>query len=69
MTSFFVFFSKVGCQLPTFLEVFQPTQATLILKVVTDLLKPKFSKEGSNTWTFERLVYSASLKYLREAAG
>jgi len=35
---------------------------------VTNLLKPEFSEEGSNSRTFENAVYAKFMKYPREAA-
>ena len=39
----------------------------LTVKNVTNLLKPEFSEEGSNSRTFENAVYAKFMKYLREA--
>lgn len=45
----------------------EPRQA-LTVKNVTNLLKPEFSEEGSNSRIFENAVYAKFMKYLREAA-
>ncbi|KXJ10283.1 hypothetical protein AC249_AIPGENE17508 [Exaiptasia diaphana] len=60
---------QVACQVPTFLYLFRNTsQTTLTYKMLTTLLKPKFSDQGTNAEKFEKSVYASFLKYLREAA-
>ena len=52
-----------------FLHLLRPTPPQpLTVKNVTNLLKPEFSEEGSNSRTFENAVYTKFMKYLREAA-
>ena len=40
----------------------------LTLKMLTNLLTPQFSPEGSNRRKLESAVYSTFIKYMREAA-
>lgn len=51
-----------------FVHLFRPSQTTLTLKAVIQILKPVFSEEGSNSRQLENSVYSAYLKYLRAVA-
>ena len=52
-----------------FLHLLRPGPSQpLTVKNVTNLLKPEFSEEGSNSRTFENVVYAKFMKYLREAA-
>lgn len=68
MPSFFhIFFTDWKC-VPYFLHLFRPSQTTLTLKAVIQILKPVFSEEGSNSRQLENSVYSAYLKYLRAVA-
>lgn len=60
---------QIGCELPMFLHLLRPgPPQTLTVKNLTNLLKPEFSEEGSNSRTFESAVYAKFMKYLREAA-
>lgn len=36
--------------------------------MITNMLTPKFSEEGTNAEKFEKKIYTFFLKYLREAA-
>ena len=59
---------QIGSVLPSLVHLFRPTQTTLTLKALIQILKPKFSEEGSNSRRLENSVYSAYLKYLRAVA-
>uniref|UniRef100_A0A8W8J7A0 HECT domain-containing protein n=1 Tax=Magallana gigas TaxID=29159 RepID=A0A8W8J7A0_MAGGI len=59
---------KIGSVFPIFVHLFRPSQTTLTLKAVIQILKPVFSEEGSNSRQLENSVYSAYLKYLRAVA-
>ena len=67
-------FRKVGVlqlmiKLPTFMYLFIPSTAiALIVKKIIHLLTPKFSEEGSNSRKFQKEVYSAFVRYLKEVA-
>ncbi|KAL3878068.1 hypothetical protein ACJMK2_035701 [Sinanodonta woodiana] len=45
------------------------TPTTVTLKMVTNLLQPIFSPDGSNRRQIESYVYAKFVKYLREGAG
>ncbi|KAK3085255.1 hypothetical protein FSP39_000754 [Pinctada imbricata] len=53
---------------PSFVHLFQNTHVTLTYKRVTNLLTPEFTEEGSNGYMYEKAVYAAFLRYLREVA-
>lgn len=56
-------------ELPTMVHLFTTTEPVpLTLKMVTNLLTPQFSPEGSNRRKLESAVYSTFIKYMREAA-
>ena len=55
--------------MPEFLYLFRQDECVLSVKMLTTLLKPSFSKPGSNKRRFENEVYAAFTKYLREVAG
>ena len=40
----------------------------LTVRSMTNLLKPQFNDEGSNSRTFENAVHAKFVKYMREAA-
>ena len=55
--------------MPIFLHLFRPSEASVLsVKMLTNLLKPSFSKTGTNKRRFENEVYAVFTKYLREAA-
>lgn len=59
----------MGCQLPSFLHLLKPNpNLRITVKQLTQLLKPEFSAEGSNSRSMENKVYAAFIKYLREVA-
>ncbi|KAK3085561.1 hypothetical protein FSP39_005363 [Pinctada imbricata] len=55
-------------ELPSFVHLFQNTHVTLTYKRVTNMLTPEFTEEGSNGYMYEKAVYAAFLRYLREVA-
>ncbi|XP_033748894.1 uncharacterized protein LOC117333620 [Pecten maximus] len=60
---------QVGKQLPMFLHLLRPNSSkTMTYKLLTHLLKPSFSEEGSNARMFESSLYAAFVRYLRTAA-
>ncbi|KAL3841723.1 hypothetical protein ACJMK2_019829 [Sinanodonta woodiana] len=59
---------QVGRQLPTFQYLFRSTLIPLTYKKLTSLVQPQFSEEGTNNNQFEKTVYAAFLRYLREVA-
>ncbi|XP_061167403.1 uncharacterized protein LOC133176276 [Saccostrea echinata] len=59
---------KVGSVLPMFRHLFRPSCCTLTIKALIQLLRPKFSEEGSNNKRYESAVYTVFLKYLRAVA-
>lgn len=60
---------KLAIEMPTLVHLFTPVQQTpLTLKMMTTILKPMFTEEGSNRRRKETDVYSAFVKYLRETA-
>ncbi|XP_062572412.1 uncharacterized protein LOC134234367 [Saccostrea cucullata] len=58
----------IGMQLPSFLYLFQRHSTPLTFRMLTTLLKPQFSLEGSNNIEVEKKVYAAFVRYLREVA-
>ena len=44
------------------------TQSKMSVAMLLQILKPNFSKEGSNTLKKEKLVYQLFVKYVREVA-
>ncbi|KAK3101168.1 hypothetical protein FSP39_001460 [Pinctada imbricata] len=54
--------------LPSLVFIFQSKLPALTMKRLTHLLQPKFSEEGSNANSFEKTVYAAFLRYLRNVA-
>ncbi|KAL3843283.1 hypothetical protein ACJMK2_021225 [Sinanodonta woodiana] len=61
---------QLTCHLPSLKHFFTPgTPTTVTLKMVTNLLQPIFSPDGSNRRQIESYVYAKFVKYLREAAG
>lgn len=60
---------QLARELPTVVHLFTPTSPNPVtLKMVTNLLQPQFSIEGSNKRLRENAVYTLFIKYLREAA-
>ena len=55
-------------KLPSFVYLFQKACKPLTFGMLTTILKPQFSSEGSNKNTVEKKVYAAFLHYLREVA-
>lgn len=49
-------------------HLFTPHNVPLTMKMLTQLLKPKFSPDGANRLVRESLVYTKFLRYLRETA-
>ncbi|XP_061168808.1 uncharacterized protein LOC133178056 [Saccostrea echinata] len=58
----------IGMQLPSFLYLFQKHSIPLTFRMLTMLLKPQFSLEGSNNIEVEKKVYAAFVRYFREVA-
>jgi len=60
---------QVGKKYPLFLHLFRKgTECKLKLKNLTQLLKPTFDEEGTNSRQFQNKGYKLFVKYLREAA-
>ncbi|XP_056003517.1 uncharacterized protein LOC125657381 [Ostrea edulis] len=59
---------SICMQLPSFLYLFQKHSLPLTFRMLTFLLKPQFSQEGSNNIEVEKKVYAAFVRYLREVA-
>lgn len=60
---------QIGKAFPVFLYLFRPSpSANLTRRMITHLLKPNFSEEGSNTKKLEHEVYSSFSRYIREVA-
>lgn len=60
---------QVGKKFETFRHIFRSsTMKTLSMRSVINILKPKFSEEGSNSRIKENAMYSLFVKYLREVA-
>ena len=64
---------KVGvlqlmAKLPLFLYLFRPSSSKLNVRNLVHLLEPKFAEEGSNTKRYEKEVYAAFYKYVKEVA-
>ena len=57
---------QFGQKFPIFLHLFRPTNTRLTVKIMTSLLKPKFSDTGSNALPHEKVVYGKLVKYMRE---
>ncbi|KAH3752227.1 hypothetical protein DPMN_186842 [Dreissena polymorpha] len=56
-------------EMPSFIHLFTPKEPTPVtVKMVTQLMEPHFSEEGSNRRTLESAIYSRFIKYIREAA-
>ncbi|KAH3869702.1 hypothetical protein DPMN_032872 [Dreissena polymorpha] len=56
-------------ELPAVINLFTPQQSNpFTLKMLTYLLKPQFSAEGSNRRQRENSTYTLFIKYMREAA-
>ncbi|KAL5008215.1 hypothetical protein ScPMuIL_013796 [Solemya velum] len=55
-------------KVPAFQFLFQPTTNKMTYRMLTTLLKPQFSEDGSNSKEMEKKVYAAFLRYLREVA-
>ncbi|KAJ8310422.1 hypothetical protein KUTeg_012287, partial [Tegillarca granosa] len=58
----------ISTELPSFVYLFQSSVTSLIFRMLTAMLKPLFSPDGSNNDMLEKKVYSAFLRYLREVA-
>ncbi|KAJ7385152.1 hypothetical protein OS493_017528 [Desmophyllum pertusum] len=59
---------QIGRDLPIFLHLLRPGPSQdLTVRIVTNLLKPAFSEEGTNSRKFENEVYELFMKYLRVA--
>ncbi|XP_052105699.1 uncharacterized protein LOC127738473 [Mytilus californianus] len=55
--------------LPPLVHLFTPSPSTPVtFKMITTILRPEFSEEGSNRRKRENRVYSKFIKYMREAA-
>lgn len=67
-------FRKVGVlqllmKLPTFMYLFIPSEASaLSVKKLANLLTPKFCEEGSNARKYQKEVYAAFIRYIKEVA-
>ena len=65
---------KVGvlqliAKLPLCLYLFRPSDSsTLSVRNLVRLLEPKFAEEGSNTKKYQKEVYTAFYRYMREVA-
>lgn len=65
---------KVGvlqlmAKMPLFLYLFRPSDSnTLNVRNLVRLLEPKFAEEGSNTKKYQKEVYAAFYRYMREVA-
>ncbi|KAH3855115.1 hypothetical protein DPMN_097676 [Dreissena polymorpha] len=56
-------------ELPAVIHLFTPQQSNpLTVKMLTHLLNPQFSAEGSNRRQRENSTYTLFIKYMREAA-
>lgn len=55
-------------KLPLFLYLFRPSSSKLNVRNLVHLLEPKFAEEGSNTKRYEKEVYAAFYKYVKEVA-
>jgi hypothetical protein len=55
--------------LPSVKYLFTPQSQQITFRMLTELLKPSFSQEGSNSRKFENEIYSQFIKYMREVAG
>ncbi|KAJ8309731.1 hypothetical protein KUTeg_011596 [Tegillarca granosa] len=58
----------ISTELPSFVYLFQSSVTSLTFRMLTAMLKPLFSPDGSNNNMLEKKVYSAFLRYLREVA-
>lgn len=55
-------------KLPVFLYLFRPSDCRLNIRNLVRLLDPKFAEEGSNLKRYQKEVYTAFYRYIREVA-
>ena len=55
-------------KLPVFLYLFRPSDRRLSVRNLVHLLEPKFAEEGSNTKRYQKEVYAAFYRYVKEVA-
>ncbi|PFX24171.1 hypothetical protein AWC38_SpisGene11235 [Stylophora pistillata] len=62
-------FLKLLMKLPTFMYLFIPSEASaLSVEKLANLLTPKLSEEGSNAGKYQKEVYAAFIRYIKEVA-
>ncbi|XP_071157579.1 uncharacterized protein [Mytilus edulis] len=59
-------FYTIRTALPSLVFLFQNNTPALTMRGILHVLKAQFSEEGSNAYSFEKLVYWAFVRYLRE---
>ncbi|CAC5420890.1 unnamed protein product [Mytilus coruscus] len=60
------FYNEICTALPSLVFLFQNITPSLTLRGILHVLHTQFSEEGSNAYSFEKLVYGAFVRYLRE---
>jgi len=53
---------------PLILHLLRPTSHKLSIKFLLNYLKPNFSEVGSNCYKFEKDIYAAFIRYIREVS-
>ncbi|CAC5363783.1 unnamed protein product [Mytilus coruscus] len=59
-------FYTICTALPSLVFLFQNNTPSLTIRGILHVLQTQFSEEGSNAYSFEKLVYGVFVRYLRE---